>query len=85
MAAETRPRDTQLTVVAGLAIVAIMLVVYVASDLPRLNMYNHFVWQASAWLEGEASIRYPVYGTNGSPANDYFNDAMEVRDATGRP
>jgi hypothetical protein len=85
MAAQKRAPDVPLTVAAGLAIVALMLVIYVASDLPRLNQYNHFVWQASAWLEGEAGIRYPVYGANGSPANDYFNDVMELQDAAGQP
>jgi hypothetical protein len=49
------------------------------------NIYNHFVWQASAWLEGQATIRYPVVGSDGQPGNDYFNDAVAVIDDAGEP
>ena len=84
--AHAEPNDRSLTVVVGLAIVAVMLLVYIGSNLERPNLYNHFVWQASAWLEGQTSIRYPVYAENGiGPANDYFNDVEEVVDADGIP
>jgi hypothetical protein len=84
-AVDERRSDTSVTVVVGLAIVAVMLLVYVASDLERPNLYNHFVWQASAWLDGQASIPYPVFGTNGAPDNDYFNDVQQLFDASGNP
>jgi hypothetical protein len=73
----------------GLAIVSVALAVYVVQSLVAPNnLYNHFVWQASAWLEGETSIAYPVIGTDGQPGNDYFNDVDPVigvdGDETGR-
>jgi len=72
-----------LTVVVGLAIVSVMLLVYVASNLVRPNIYNHFVWQASAWLDGQAAIVYPVKDTPGMPDNDYFNDVQQLYNADG--
>jgi hypothetical protein len=78
--------DRAYTVVVGLAIVAVMLLVYVGSNVERTNLYNHFVWQASAWLDGQTSIPYPVIAENGvGPANDYFNDVEEIVDADGIP
>ena len=65
----------------GLGLVLLMLAIYVVSNPNRLNTYNHFVWQASAWLEGEAAIRYPVYPGDGLAAsNDYFQDVLPVVD-----
>jgi hypothetical protein len=62
----------------------LLLVVYTMSNPGRDNFYNHFVWQAAAWLDGEASIPYPVYETDGLPhANWYFQDVLEIRDAGG--
>ena len=70
----------------GLGIAAVALAVYMVQSLvgPN-NIYNHFVWQASAWLEGQSTIRYPVVGSGGQPGNEYFNDAVEVTDDTGAP
>ena len=75
----------RLTEAVGLAIVGVALVVYLISNQQRLNIYNHFVWQASAWLEGQATIRYPVTATADSPGNDYFNDVEPILDADGTP
>ena len=77
--------ERALTILVGLVIVAIVLVVYVASDLDRRNLYNHFVWQASAWLGGKTSIAYPVVGGAGAPGNDYFNDVQEILAPNGMP
>jgi hypothetical protein len=73
----------------GFALVLLMLGVYAVSNPVRLNAYNHFVWQASAWLEGEAAILYPVYPGDGLGAsNDYFQDVLPVvnrdEDTAGR-
>src|SRR5664279_3220835 len=46
-------------------------------------VYNHFVWQADAFLHGQASIPYPVAATPTSPGNDFFNDVAPVVDAAG--
>ncbi len=69
----------------GLGIVAVVLVVYVLSNPLRTNFYNHFVWQASAWLEGQGTIRYPVPPSAGEPGNDYFQDVLPVVDEAGAP
>jgi len=72
-------------VATGLTVVLVMLLVYGVSNPARRNTYNHFVWQASAWLEGEVGIRYPVHESDGlGAANDYFQDVLEVVDAEGR-
>ncbi len=68
----------------GLALVTLALVVYMVQSLAAPNnFYNHFVWQASAWLDGETSIAYPVYATGDQPGNDYFNDVEPVTDGAG--
>jgi hypothetical protein len=77
------------TLVTGVSIVLAMLVIYTISNPLRLNNYNHFVWQASAWLEGEAGIRYPVTPDDGLGAhNEFFQDVLVLTDddgfATGR-
>ena len=35
-------------------------ILYVVSNPQRGNFYNHFVWQADAWLHGRVAIPYPV-------------------------
>ena len=65
---------------------AIALAVYtIQSVVASNNIYNHFVWQASAWLEGETSIAYPVTAVDGQPGNEYFNDVVDVLDADDAP
>ncbi|MGH2513485.1 MAG: hypothetical protein ACRDGQ_12440 [Candidatus Limnocylindrales bacterium] len=71
------------TVWFGLLIFLAMLGIYIVSNPDRVNFYNHFVWQASAWLEGQAGIRFPVTGTPTSPGNDYFQDVMPILDPSG--
>jgi hypothetical protein len=73
--------------VTGLAIVGLALAVYVVSNLGRNDpgrevVYNHYVWQASAWLDGQASIPYPVHSTDGSRDNYWFQDVQEVPDTS---
>ncbi len=74
----------RVTLAVGAAIVVVMLVIYGLSNPHRYNFYNHFVWQASAWLEGQSGIRYPVTEADGmARTNDYFQDVLEIRDASG--
>jgi hypothetical protein len=40
--------------------------------------YDHFVWQAAAFLEGHATIRFPVPGAGSLPGNAYFQDVLPV-------
>ena len=49
-----RRRDLAVGVVLGV----IAFGIYMATQTDRF--YDHFVWQASAFLEGQAAIRYPV-------------------------
>jgi hypothetical protein len=81
--AETDLSSGNATVWAGLLIFLAMLAIYVVSNLDRVNFYNHFVWQASAWLEGQAGIRFPVSATATSPGNDYFQDVLPILDPNG--
>ncbi len=53
--------------------------VYVWSNPHRYGFYDHFVWQAQAWLDGSASIRYPV--SDGIRTNDYYQDVLDLGDA----
>ena len=66
------------TVRVGLLIFLVLLAIYIVSNPDRVNFYNHFVWQASAWLEGQAGIRFPVAATATSPGNDYFQDVFPI-------
>jgi hypothetical protein len=67
------------SVVVGGLIVLGLLVLYGLSNLGRENLYQHFIWQGLAWMDGHATIPYPV------PGNDYYNDVMPVLDAAGDP
>ncbi|CAN5632753.1 hypothetical protein BH23CHL6_BH23CHL6_03750 [soil metagenome] len=60
----------------GLSFVALALFVYAASNPERRNFYNHFVWQADAFLNGRFAITWPV--ASGPNVNDYFQDLMPV-------
>lgn len=42
-----------------------------------VRYYNHFVWQALAFLDGRAAITWPV------PGNEFFQDVLPLRDAAG--
>jgi hypothetical protein len=62
----------------GLAFALVAVVVYVWSNPHRWGFYDHFVWQAQAWLDGSTSIRYPV--TEGIRTNDYYQDVLDLGD-----
>ena len=61
----------------GVGFVLLALAVYTRSLVER--PYDHFVWQAAAFLEGQAAIRYPT------PGNSYFNDVLPVLGSDGVP
>ena len=52
------------------------LVVYVGSNPGRADVYDHFVWQADAFLHGRAEIAYPV--TEGPYRNAHFQDVLPL-------
>ena len=60
----------------GLALVLVALAVYLLSNPFRTNLYNHFVWQADAFLHGRFAITWPV--VSGFPSNYYFREVMPV-------
>ncbi len=77
--------DRRATAAIGLVVVLALLVLYVNSNSQRWNLYNHFVWQASAWLEGQTAIRYPVLPNDGLGAhNEFFQDVMPIERPDGR-
>jgi hypothetical protein len=61
-------------VAAALFLVA--LVVYLGSNPSRTDFYDHFVWQADAFLHGRAEIGYPV--SEGPFRNDHFQDVLPL-------
>lgn len=67
---------TGLTVAIGLAIATLLLGIYLVSNLDRSSYYNHFVWQAEAFLDGRAAIRYPVPAGPAGPGNEHFQDVI---------
>ncbi|HEU0235607.1 MAG TPA: hypothetical protein VFR14_04090 [Candidatus Limnocylindrales bacterium] len=48
-----------------------------------LRFYNHFVWQAEAFLDGRAEIAYPVAASDDSPGNWFFQDVLPVERPRG--
>jgi hypothetical protein len=66
----------------GLGFVLLAVAVYVLSNPERRDFYNHFVWQADAFLSGHVTIRYPVEG--GPHQNAYFQDVLPLDDQPGR-
>jgi hypothetical protein len=78
--ADTRP-DRRLALAIGGLLALVALAVYLATQVDRF--YDHFVWQASAFLEGQAAIRYPVQSTTTSPGNWFFQDVLPVPSSDG--
>jgi hypothetical protein len=68
-----------IAIAVGLAIVA--LAVYLVTRADRV--YDHFVWQASAFLEGQAAIRYPVLAGPDGHGNYFFQDVLPVVSTDG--
>jgi hypothetical protein len=69
------------SVAIGLGLVVIALYVYTFTHPYRF--YDHFEWQAQAFLEGQVAIRYPVAATVDSPGNAFFQDVLPVPSSDG--
>ncbi len=82
LAFATPPSTLFVSVAIGAALVAIALVVYPLSHPYRF--YNHFEWQAFAFLQGQTSIPYPVEATATSPGNAFFQDVLPAPGSTTR-
>ena len=74
--------------VVGLGLVLACFALYQLTRPAYQTVYNHFAWQAEAWLDGQVSIRFPVAESATGPGNAFFNDVIAVVDpdgaATGR-
>lgn len=82
---DTAAPRARTALIVGLGLVLACLALYQLSRPSYQAIYNHFAWQAEAWLEGEFAIRYPVVESPAGPGNDYFNDVIAVVDADGEP
>jgi hypothetical protein len=67
----------------GFGLVLLAIVVYWSSGTVRF--YNHFVWQALAFLQGRAEIDFPVPPSETSPGNSWMQDIYPLLDAGGQP
>ena len=60
----------------GIVLALVAFAIYRLTYADRF--YDHFVWQAAAFLEGEAAIRYPVATSAERIGNWYFQDVLPV-------
>jgi hypothetical protein len=67
--------------VAGIALALAAFGVYRLTFVERY--YDHFVWQASAFLEGQVGIRYPVLATAERLGNAFFQDVLPIGRVSG--
>ena len=78
------PRTARwISILVGLLLALGALAVYLATRTDRY--YDHFVWQAAAFLEGHAAIRYPVDASGGLHGNAYFQDVLPIVTRDGVP
>jgi hypothetical protein len=61
----------------------VLIALFVYTYTHPFRYYDHFEWQAEAFLEGQAAIRYPVDATPESPGNAFFQDVLPVPTADG--
>ena len=76
-----RRSPTLLVPLGGLALTVAAFAVYRLTFVERY--YDHFVWQASAFLEGQAGIRYPVLNDADRFGNYFFQDVLPIGRAGG--
>jgi hypothetical protein len=69
--------------IVGAGLIALALAAYWLPGSERY--YNHFVWQAMAFLHGTAVIDWPVDQGGFPRGNDWMQDVYPVRDLTGDP
>ena len=79
----SRRASTAASVAIGLGIALTALIVYTAAQPFRI--YDHFEWQAQAFLEGQTAIRYPVGTMDPCSGNACFNDVRPVESSDGVP
>jgi hypothetical protein len=67
--------------VGGILLAVAAFAVYRITFVERY--YDHFVWQASAFLEGQAGIRYPIASTAERFGNWFFQDVLPIGRVNG--
>ena len=67
----------------GIGLFLVALLVYTSTH--PLRYYDHFEWQAQAFLEGQVAIRYPVEASANSQGNWFFQDVLPVPASDGVP
>ncbi len=72
-----------ISILVGLLLALGAMAIYLATRTDRY--YDHFVWQAAAFLEGHAAIRYPVEASGALHGNAYFQDVLPVATGDGVP
>ena len=83
------PRPERVTpraaaVLVGLGGVALAVAAFAVYRLTFVERYyDHFVWQASAFLEGQAGIRYPILDTAERFGNYLFQDVLPIGRVAG--
>ena len=76
-----RRSPTLFVALGGLALAVAAFAIYRLTFVERY--YDHFVWQASAFLEGQAGIRYPVLNDADRFGNYFFQDVLPIGRAGG--
>jgi hypothetical protein len=69
--------------VIGAGLIALALAAYWLPGSERY--YNHFVWQALAFLDGRATIDWPVNAGGFPRGNDWMQDIYPLSELTGDP
>jgi hypothetical protein len=71
----------RISVLVGLLLALGAMAIYLATRTDRY--YDHFVWQAAAFLEGHAAIRYPVEASGSLHGNVDFQDVLPIATTDG--
>ena len=73
------------TILVGVLLVLLAFLLYAVSNPVHWNLYNHFVWQADAFLHGRAWFLWPIPAGGDLPQNDYLRDVYPLTTPTGTP
>jgi hypothetical protein len=69
----------------GLCLVLAAFALYWISNPEHHNLYNHFVWQADAYLHGRVWFPHPVLAGGDLPENWYLQDVYPLTLPDGTP
>ncbi len=69
----------------GLGLMLAAFVLYWVANPEHYNFYNHFVWQADAFLHGRAWFPHPVLAGGDLPENWYLQDVYPLTLPDGTP